>query len=226
MPQELADQRGRPERINTTRAKQMARANIQKNDFGDVLIHNIPMVDQGPKGYCVPATLERCLRYMGIRADMYALAMAGNTGLGGGTYVSDIIKGTSDFVRRAGRQMQNISGKASVRDVKKFIDNGQPILWTMYSTSEYNLIANAITRQRMKANDIKLWKKSLSELLKRSPKLEEDLDQGHLCLIVGYNDASGELAVSDSWGPEYELRWISEDEAQDISSGYFYVIDF
>lgn len=226
MPQELADQRGRPERINTTRAKQMARANIQKNDFGDVLIHNIPMVDQGPKGYCVPATLERCLRYMGIRADMYALAMAGNTGLGGGTYVSDIIKGTSDFVRRAGRQMQNISGKASVRDVKKFIDNGQPILWTMYSTSEYNLIANAITRQRMKANDIKLWKKSLSELLKRSPKLEEDLDQAHLCLIVGYNDASGELAVSDSWGPEYELRWISEDEAQDISSGYFYVIDF
>lgn len=226
MPEELADQRGRPERINTTLAKKMARANVQTNDFGDVLINNIPMVDQGPKGYCVPATLERCLRYMGIRADMYALAMAGNTGLGGGTYVSDIIEGTSDFVRRAGRQMQNISGKASVRGVKKFIEDGQPVLWTMYSTNEYNMIANAITRQRMKANDVKLWKKTLSELLKRSPKLKEDPDRGHICLIVGFNDATGELAVSDSWGPEYELRWISENEAQDISSGYFYVIDF
>ena len=226
MPAELADQRGRPERINTTQAKKMARANVQKNDFGDVLIHNIPMVNQGPKGYCVPATLERCLRYMGIRADMYALAMAGKTGLGGGTYVSDIIEGTSDFVRRAGRKMQNISGKASVRDVKNFIENGQPVLWTMYSTNEYNLIANAITRQRMKANDVKLWKKTLNELLKRSPKLKEDPDQSHICLVVGFNDATGELAVSDSWGPDYELRWISEDEAQDISAGNFYVIDF
>ena len=226
MPQVLAEQRGRPQKTNTTQAKKMALANVQTNDFGDVLIENIPMVDQGPKGYCVPATLERCLRYMGIRADMYVLAMAGNTSLGGGTYVSDIIEGTSDFVRRAGRQIQAISAKASVRDVKKFIENGQPVLWTMYSTNEYNLIANAITRQRMKANDVKLWKKSLSELLKRSPKLEKDIDRGHICLIVGFNDATRELAVSDSWGPEYELRWITEDAAQDISSGYFYVIDF
>lgn len=226
MPQNLADLRGRPEKTNNTQAKKMARANVNSNAFGDVLIENIPMVDQGPKGYCVPATLERCLRYMGIRADMYALAMAGNTGIGGGTYVSDIIEGTSDFVRRAGRQMQEINGDASVRGIKKFIENGQPVLWTMYSTNEYNMIANAITRQRMKADEPKAWKKTLSELIKKSPKLDEDVDRGHICLIVGFNDYTGELAVSDSWGPDYELRWISEDEAKDISAGYFYVVDF
>lgn len=226
MPLELADKRGRPEKINNTNAKEMARANVKTNDFGDVLIENIPMVDQGPKGYCVPATLERCLRYMGIRADMYALAMAGKTSIGGGTYVRDIIEGTTDFVRQAGRQMQTIKKDVSVRDVKKYIENGQPILWTMYSTNDYNLITNSITRQRSKAKDLKSWKKTLSELIKQSPKLDEEPDQGHVCLIVGYNDDSNELAVSDSWGPEYELRWISEDEAQDISQGFLYVIDF
>jgi hypothetical protein len=35
------------------------------------------MVDQGPKGYCVPATFERAMRTMGIDADMYLLAMVG-----------------------------------------------------------------------------------------------------------------------------------------------------
>ncbi|MCF7854080.1 MAG: hypothetical protein K9N51_04720, partial [Candidatus Pacebacteria bacterium] len=37
------------------------------------------------KGYCVPATWERYLRYMGIQADMYVLAVAAHTGYGGGT---------------------------------------------------------------------------------------------------------------------------------------------
>jgi hypothetical protein len=122
--------------------------------------------------------------------------------------------------------MQTIKKDVSVRDVKKYIENGQPILWTMYSTNDYNLITNSITRQRSKAKDLKSWKKTLSELIKQSPKLDEEPDQGHVCLIVGYNDDSNELAVSDSWGPEYELRWISEDEAQDISQGFLYVIDF
>ena len=32
----------------------------------NVVVTDIPMVDQGPKGYCVPATWERYLRYLGI----------------------------------------------------------------------------------------------------------------------------------------------------------------
>ena len=225
MPPALADQRGQPSKVKSRLAKQTARANVVENDFGDVTISNIPMVDQGPKGYCVPATLERCLRYMGIRADMYALAMAGNTSLGGGTSIRSIIAGTQDYVKQAGHQMQHAGGEASTRDVRPYIDQGQPLLWAMYSTHEYNLIANAITRARMKATDLNEWQESLSALLKKSPKLKKDKDSAHICMIVGYNERSGELAVSDSWGG-IQLRWISEDEAQDVSQGALYVIDF
>ena len=131
MPSELADKRGRPDRINNSSAKRAAAANIEKNDFGDITISNIPMVDQGPKGYCVPATLERYLRYMGIRADMYALAMAGNTSLGGGTYVGSILEGTADYVSAAASSTR--SPATHLSSISKYIDNGQPVLWSMYS---------------------------------------------------------------------------------------------
>ncbi|MBP5182934.1 MAG: hypothetical protein J6331_07920, partial [Lentisphaeria bacterium] len=41
---------------------------------GKVLIPNIPMVDQGPKPYCVPAVLERVLSYYGSGLNQHVLA--------------------------------------------------------------------------------------------------------------------------------------------------------
>ncbi len=41
---------------------------------GDVFIKGIPMVDQGPKGYCVVATAQRLLEYYGIPADQHQIA--------------------------------------------------------------------------------------------------------------------------------------------------------
>jgi hypothetical protein len=45
----------------------------------------MPMVDQGPKGYCVVATAERMFRYMGMAVDQHELAQAAGTGAEGGT---------------------------------------------------------------------------------------------------------------------------------------------
>lgn len=56
--------------------------------------------------------------------------------------------------------------------------------------------------------------------MKRDPRMS------HLCLIVGYNDKTDEIAVSDSWGPRFELRWITADAANAVSNGKFYIIDF
>jgi len=47
-------------------------------------------------------------------------------------------------------------------------------------------------------------------------------------MIIGYNEATNELAVSDSWGPRYEIRWVHTDIANAVSSKYNdgFVIDF
>lgn len=226
MPPELADNWGRVENRSDATVRNAAKANVVENELGDVLITNIPMVNQGPKGYCVPATMERCLRYMGIRADMYTLAMAGRTIIGGGTYVGDLIEGTSSYVRRSSRKMREFSGDLSIRKVRGYIDDGQPVIWSMSSTKAYNNLANTITKARRGQADPKEWRSTLNEILRDAPDLQVLSGYGHVCLIVGYNDITDEIAVSDSWGPSYELRWISEDEAAKVSNGKFYVVDF
>ncbi|MGA0333568.1 MAG: hypothetical protein ACO3NW_06395, partial [Kiritimatiellia bacterium] len=52
---------------------------------GEVWIENIPMVDQGPKGYCAAATSERILRFFGHEVDQHQIAQIANTTSSGGT---------------------------------------------------------------------------------------------------------------------------------------------
>ena len=79
MPCDRADKGGRTDRISYDKMKERALTCVINKNNGDVLIENIPMVDQGPKGYCVPATWERYLRYFDMPADMYLLAIVGGT---------------------------------------------------------------------------------------------------------------------------------------------------
>ena len=74
-------------------------ANVVKKDDGDVYIKGIPMVDQGDKGYCVVASVERVVRYYGAEVDQHELAQIANTD-DGGTSVSDMEKA---FKRVTGR---------------------------------------------------------------------------------------------------------------------------
>ena len=54
---------------------------------GDVFIDNVPMVDQGQKGYCSVATAERVLRYYGVEIDEHQIAEAAGTTAEEGTDV-------------------------------------------------------------------------------------------------------------------------------------------
>ena len=54
---------------------------------GDVFIDNVPMVDQGQKGYCSVATAERVLRYYGVEIDEHQIAEAAGTSAEEGTDV-------------------------------------------------------------------------------------------------------------------------------------------
>ena len=59
--------------------------NVLRDPRGDVFIDNVPMVDQGQKGYCSVSTAERVLRYYGLEIDEHELAQAANTTAEGGT---------------------------------------------------------------------------------------------------------------------------------------------
>ena len=188
--------------------------NVASNLFGDVYIENIPMVEQGNKGYCVPATVERVLRYYGINnINMHQLADAGNTRQGGGTSSREMFKGISSACRRSGLKM-NSPGEVRLKMIKKYIDKGIPLFWSMYSNAEYEKLRSRNRYLRERAASPQEW-------AEKNKKLTVSRDgDGHMCLIIGYNELSREIAVSNSWGgAEVHPSWVPLHIAVKVSQG-------
>ena len=223
LPSEVADGGGKS-RVPDAELKERLAARVERRTNGDVILRDMPMVNQGPKGYCVPATWERAMRYMGIPADMYVLAMAGGTRAGGGTSGDDIAWAVRDAVTGAGRRMESPAVELSPDGVAGFIDKGLPVMWGMFSTDEFNAAADERLRRRKDMGDPASWSAGLEEARKDAKKWRKDRESGHICMIIGYNKQTGELAVSDSRGPQFAERWITAEEAEAVSQDHFYVI--
>ncbi|MCB1230656.1 MAG: C39 family peptidase, partial [Verrucomicrobiae bacterium] len=225
---EFADKRGRIARMPETVIRERAKSGIEQRANGDVVLTNLPMVDQGPKGYCVPATVERCMRYLGIPADMYLLAMVGDTQIGGGTSPSLLLENIGRDLKRKGKKFESWHDDLSLRTIKRYIDDGIPVMWGLYSTKEFNDIANQRSEERReileKEGDFSAYAvkvKTESE----SNSLPPDSTRAHIVIIIGYNEETNEFAFSDSWGERFTERWISVPEATQVSQDFFYVIE-
>lgn len=218
---ETADNRGNTARVPDSVIRERIRGFVERRDNGDVVISNIPMVDQGPKGYCVPATAERCMRFLGIPADMYLLAMAGETQAGGGTSVDILLSNIGRDIKRKGRSFESSDGELKMRDIKKSIDSGIPLMWTLLSSKSFNETASERTTARKDSWDD--YKKVVAEAA-ANPGISPDPDAGHVVIIIGYNEGTNEIAFSDSWGENYRERWITLPEAQQVSQGRIYTI--
>ena len=81
-------------------------AHVQKTDSGFTWIEGVPMVDQGEKGYCVVATVERVARYFGADIDQHEMAQLADTGENGTS---------GDAMEKA---FQRITGKIHLRTIK------------------------------------------------------------------------------------------------------------
>jgi hypothetical protein len=225
LPSAEADSGGKS-RLADNVIRERAAAGVERRPNGDVILSALPMVNQGPKGYCVPATWERAMRWMGVPADMYVLAMAGNTEAGGGTSGQDIMWGARDAVTRAGRRLDSPSLKLAPSAVAKFIDRGLPVMWAMFSTPDFNRAVDGRVVARREMTDPRAWSASLQAARAAGKQLAKDPESAHLCMITGYNETTGELAISDSYGPGFEERWMTVEEAAAVSQGLFYVIEF
>jgi hypothetical protein len=224
-PAEL-EESGERARVSDRELKQALLERVEKRPNGDVVLRDLPMVDQGPKGFCVPATMERMLRYLGIPADMYLLAMAANTQPGGGTMIRDVLWAVADPVRRAGRKILPLSGSPDLARVSKYIESGLPVLWAITTSGPIDARINEHTAARAGVTDWSLWADSLKPARLNARKLARGGDSGHVCLIIGFNRETGELALSDSWGPGAAERWITAEEAAAISQGAMAVVSW
>jgi hypothetical protein len=192
--------------------------NVVHRPNGDVIIENIPMVDQGPKGFCVPATYTRVLLYAGVPADLYLLALLGRTDVGGGTSTLAMENSARALAASYGRSITSVSPSLDLAKLETYFEKGIPLTWAMLVDEKLDRDLSSRLRQRTES-DPEAWSKALIEKRKAARSIKKNQNNGHVCLLIGSNRKTGELATSDSWGPEFNERWITIEEARAISQG-------
>ncbi len=116
-------------------------ANVKRNDEGDVYVANVPMVDQGDKGYCSVAAAERVLRYFGQNMDEHEIAQLAGTSAGGGTSTRSMITAVETIGKKCKLGKREVVSKiGSWEDVEKRL-------------KEYNKAAKHLKKPDLNMND-------------------------------------------------------------------------
>ncbi len=213
---------------NRTRDNQVrgaVSARVMKRANGDVVLGGLPMVDQGEKGYCVPAVWEMALRSMGVEADMYLLGAEMASDGGRGTDLRRAVDVGRAVAEEGGRNMTMLRLDGGTRDISRWIDRGIPLIWAMRCSEEFIEAGLERTARRRGMTKPAEWVQSRGAT-GRARELAKADWFGHVCLVVGYNHETGEVAISDSWGPGHHERWHTQEEIKAVSSGEFFAFDF
>ena len=212
---------------------------------GDVFIPDVPMVDQGQKGYCAVACAERMMRYYGVQVDANEIAQIANS-TSQGTDADAMFDALKKLTSRL---------HVRVRPVEQF--EAKQLLALM---TEYNRAAKRGNRapqlpppgQMLDADkifrsmDVTVLKevrtKNHSEVTKFQNDVQKHIDAGipiiwsvmlgifpepgvpqsgggHMRLIIGYNMKTQEIIFSDSWGAGHEQKRMPMDNAITITTG-------
>ncbi len=131
------------------------RGRIERRPAGDVVIRDVPMVDQGDKGYCVAATTERLLRYFGRELGQHELAQLANSEAEGGTDTSVMV----EALRKMSKPLR-IRVEELMPDTKTYIQDNDLRIRLEISKSqlktirEYNRVARKAREPEMSDKEI------------------------------------------------------------------------
>jgi len=214
-------------------------ANVKKDDKGFNYIEGIPMVDQGQKGYCVVASIERVTRYFGAEMDQHEMAQVANTDEGGtsgdemekafqrvtGKVHLRTLKHIEYDERQMEKDIRNYNTAAKKAGVKTF--DLDPDEWNI-DPRHFWSVANKETFRDMKRGQggYALFNRKVKEYVDQGIPLcwtlylgmfkEKGLPQtygGHMRLIFGYNPENNDIYYTDSWGEGHEKKSMRADEA-------------
>jgi hypothetical protein len=190
--------------------------NVARDDKGNVFIRNLPMVDQGNKGYCLPASTQRIFEYFGIGADMHQIAQVAESDPGKGTSALSMAK-----------ELDRIDFRFKTRLVVMAMMSEKALVEVEVKKGEYLVGKTVDERKFMKGiHDFiddgipLLWSLELGRF-PEDPDLKPQTSGGHMRIIIGYNDSTGRLIFSDSWGAGHEFKTIKSSDAYAASMGLF-----
>lgn len=230
---------GKPQRFTPA-------AHIKKDPSGDVWIFDVPMVDQGQKGYCVVASAERVVRYYGGSVDANELAQIANSSAEGGTNIkamSESLKKVAARLKVRVREHEKLDVKTILELMKDYNraakkagvgeipDQGQMLdVAEIYGAMKGDVLKEARNKNKSDVSrfqrDIQahvdqgiplLWSVQLGFVQEQG--LTQQASGGHMRLIIGYNPKTSEVIYSDSWGAGHEQKRMKLDDAWAITTG-------
>lgn len=212
-------------------------ANVKRKPEGDVYIDGIPMVDQGPKGYCVPAVVERVMKYYGADdVTQHTIAQIAGT-RNYGTNVNEMYNSLKRISNRFGcRLNEHYTFIKDIRDFRRFIDKYNGIARknkapTLKIVERNNTLIVDETMGKQNVEIIKKTRMDDKSGYKKFNKYVHDfIDKGipliwcipgHMRLIIGYNDRDSSIVFSDTWGAKFEFQKMKKDDAWTMTYGLY-----
>ena len=232
------------------RARPVARDSLServvRESNGDVFLRDVPMVDQGPRGYCAVATTERVLRYYGLEVDQHELAqMADSEALTG----TDGVRMMEELRSRQGRLRLRVRDlmvpdvreyQSLVRDYNRLarrndarmLDDGSRVIDVagIFTMADPDILLQARTERDR--TSFGRFERTIQGYIDRGVPViwsvmlgvfpEADIPQasgGHMRMIIGYNEETREIIFSDSWGADHAFKRMPIDRAWTITTG-------
>jgi len=205
------------------------------------------VVDQGRKGYCVTASVERVLRYYGADIDQHEIAQLANSDADRGTSVKAMIEAMEDISNQTGVRVREhytqdfyefqdvvkeYNREAKRADLPEVVlpTRGVIDITSIYARMKGPQLKEARVGSR---SDYGRFQRDIAELIDKGypgvwsvmlglvpeePALPQAFG-GHMRLIIGYNPESEEILYTDSWGRGHEMKRMSMADAWTITMG-------
>ena len=216
---------------------------------GDVWVADVPMVDQGRKGYCVVVSCERLFRFYGMQVDQHELAQMAESSAADGTNYEKMIDALRKLQLRLRFRLRELVG-TDYRDLVREIETynrgarrrGLPTFDTKRSVQTREVYARmdkdvlraakcsgadfakfqAWVKEHTNAGVPLLWALELG-IYPEEGRGGRQQGGGHMRLILGFNEQQGQVIFSDSWGAGHERKRMRIDDAFAITTGLFLI---
>jgi hypothetical protein len=233
-------------------AKATLTANISKEPNGDVMIKTVPMVDQGPKGYCVVATAERVFRYLGLDVDQHEMAAVADSSASGGTSPTKMVENLKKLTGRLKVHIRELQpwkydefqrmiadyNRAAKKNKKREVSlEGMRVIdiGEIYASFDADSLKESKALPGKPAYS--KFQRAVTDTIARGvplmwscelgiyPETERTSQThgGHMRLIIGYNLQAGEVIFSDSWGEKHAVKRMPIDNACAMTTGLYYL---